>query len=77
MASNIENRIVKLEAKRGAKRTFVVRVSDPMTKAELAQLAAAKAEGRKVAIVPHKATCSSEEWAAKAKAVAEAKRVLQ
>jgi hypothetical protein len=75
MASNyLENRIVKLELVRRPNRTYVVRVSDTMTKAELAQLAAARAEGRNVAIMPHKATCSSEEWAAQAKAAAAARR---
>ena len=73
-ASNLENRVVKLEQFRGPKRTYVVRVSDPMTKEGLAGLAAARAQGREVAIMPHKWTGSSEEWAAQARAAAAARR---
>ena len=65
MASNIENRIIKLESRRGAKRrTYVVHVSDHMTKKELAELAAARAEGRPVAIMPH-ACADWAEWVAR------------
>ena len=77
MASNIENRVTKLERVRGAERTFVIRVSDPMTKLELALLAAAKADGRPVALVPHVWTGSSEDWAVHAGAAAAARRVPQ
>jgi hypothetical protein len=64
MASNLENRIVKLELVSGPKRSYVVRVSNPKTKAELAELAAAAAEGRKVILAPHP-VASLAEWVAK------------
>ena len=74
MAGRLENRIVKLEKVRGPKPSYVIRVSDPMTKLELALLAAARADGRPVALVPHKWTGNSEDWAAQAGAAAEARR---
>jgi hypothetical protein len=64
MASNLENRIVKLELVRGPKRSYVVRVSNPKTKAERAELAAAAAEGRNVAVMPHPVATSAE-WIAR------------
>ena len=64
MASHLENRIAKLELVRGPKRTYVIRVSNPKTKAELAELAAAEAEGRKVILAPHP-VASLAEWVAK------------
>jgi len=42
----------------------VIRVSNPKTKAELAELTAATAEGRKVAVMPHQVATSAE-WIAK------------
>jgi hypothetical protein len=47
-----------------AKRSYVIRVSNPKTKAELAELTAATAEGRKVAVMPHQVATSAE-WIAK------------
>ena len=64
MTTNLNHRLVKLEARRGAKRRYVIRVSNPKTGAERAQLAAAAAEGRKVAVMPHP-EASSDEWVAK------------
>jgi hypothetical protein len=63
MASNLENRIVKLELVRGATRGYVIRLSDPPTSAELAEIAAARTEGRRHIIAPHPITTS--EWLAK------------
>jgi hypothetical protein len=61
MTTNLARRLVKLEARRGAKRSYVIHVSNPKTKAELAELAAAAAKGRKVAVMPHP-VASSAEW---------------
>jgi hypothetical protein len=60
MATNFENRIAKLEAHRGAKRSFVIRVSDPKTRAELAELAAAATENRNICVMPFKCATSAE-----------------
>jgi hypothetical protein len=61
----------KLRLPRGAFRTLQAcqlvhrgGVSNPKTKAELAELTAATAEGRKVAVMPHQVATSAE-WIAK------------
>jgi hypothetical protein len=64
MASNLENRIAKLERVRGPKRSYVVHVSNPKTKAELAELASATEEGRRVIVAPWPVATVAE-WVAK------------
>jgi hypothetical protein len=60
----LETRIAKLERVRGPTASYVVSVSDPPTSDELAELARARAEGRCVAILPHKCA-TAEEWLSK------------
>jgi hypothetical protein len=61
---SLETRIAKLERFRQPTASYVVSVSDPPTSDEQAELAQAKAEGRFVAILPHKCA-NAEEWLAK------------
>jgi hypothetical protein len=61
MSRTLEGRIVKLEQYRAPRKSYVIFVSDPPTAAEQAELDEAAAEGRKVAVIPHK--CETvEEW---------------
>jgi hypothetical protein len=59
---SLETRIAKLEIVRCG--PYVVRVSDPRSPSERAELELARAEGRQIAIMPH--PCPSiDDWAAK------------
>jgi hypothetical protein len=61
MNQNLETRIAKLERWRVPRPPYVIQVSDPMTPADRAAIAAV---GRPVVVVPHK--CETvEEWAAR------------
>jgi hypothetical protein len=64
MNQNLETRIAKLERWRVPRPPYVIQVSDPMTPADRAAIAAVAAVGRPVVVVPHK--CETvEEWAAR------------
>jgi hypothetical protein len=62
MSRALEARIAKLEIVRCE--PYVVRVSDPRSPSERAELELARSEGRQIAIMPH--PCRSiDDWAAK------------
>ena len=61
MSQNLHTRAAKLEQRRGPRRQYVVRVSDPKTPGDYTAIATA---GRPVAVLPHK--CGSiDEWRAR------------
>jgi hypothetical protein len=61
MSQNLHTRVARLEQRRAPRRQYVVRVSDPKTPGDYTAIAA---DGRPVAVLPHK--CGSvEEWAAR------------
>jgi hypothetical protein len=62
MSRALETRIAKLEIVRCG--PYVVRVSDPRSPSECAELELARTEGRRIAALPH--LCRSiDDWAAK------------
>lgn len=62
--SGLEKRIARLEHYRRPKSGYVVRLSRPPTPDEQAQLARAKAEGRRHAIMPHRCATTAD-WLAR------------
>ena len=64
MTRNLQTRVSKLEEFRKPRAGYVVRVSDPLTAAENAEIKAACREGRRVAVLPQ--WCASiDEWASR------------
>jgi hypothetical protein len=64
MSRALETRLTKLEIVRCGSVPYVVRVSDPQSPSERADLELARSEGRQIAIMPH--PCPSiDDWAAK------------
>jgi hypothetical protein len=64
MTRGLESRISRLEQYRKPQRSYVIHCSDPPTADELSEISRAKAEGRRVALVPR--VCATvEEWLAK------------
>ena len=63
MTRNLQTRVSKLEEFRKPRAGYVVRVSDPPTVAENAEIKAACREGRRVVVLPH-GSASIEEWIA-------------
>ena len=59
----LESRIEKLEQHRKPKSSYVLRVSRPPKSDELAQIARARAEGRRHAIMPY-CCATAAEWLA-------------
>jgi hypothetical protein len=60
---NFETRVAKLEEFWKPRAGYVVRVSNPPTEAETAEIKAACRDGRRIAILPH-GSASIEEWIA-------------
>jgi hypothetical protein len=61
---SLETRLAKLEIVRCGAAPYVVRVSDPLSPSECAELELARREGRQIAALPH--LCRSvDDWAAK------------
>jgi hypothetical protein len=58
---NLETRVAKLEEFRKPRAGYVVRVSNPPTVAENAEIKAACRDGRRIAVLPH-ACASIGEW---------------
>jgi hypothetical protein len=64
MIRGLESRISRLEQYRKPHRSYVIHGSDPPTADELSEISRAKAEGRRVAVLPR--VCATvEEWIAK------------
>jgi hypothetical protein len=64
MIRGLESRISRLEQYRKPQHCYVIICSDPPTIDELSEISRAKAEGRRVAIVPR--VCATvEEWTQK------------
>ena len=64
MTRGLQSRISRLEQYRKPQRSYVIHCSDPPTADELSEISRAKAEGRRVALVP-KVCAKVEEWIAK------------
>jgi hypothetical protein len=68
MSRALETRLAKLEIVRCGAAPYVVRVSDPRSPSERADLELARTEGRQIAIMPH--PCRSiDDWAAKCRTI--------
>jgi len=64
MIRGLESRISRLEQYRTPQRCYVISCSDPPIADELSEILVAKAEGRRIAIVPR--VCATvAEWIAK------------
>ena len=61
---SLKTRIARLEEHRRPKSGYVLRISQPATSDELAQIARAKAEGRRHAIMPYR-SATADEWLAR------------
>ena len=65
---SLETRIAKLEIVRCGAVPYVVRVSDPRSPSERAELELARSEERQIAALPH--LCPSiDDWAAKCRTI--------
>ena len=64
MIRGLESRILRLEQYRKPRCRYVINCNDPPTADELSEISRAKAEGRRVAMLPR--VCATvEEWIAK------------
>lgn len=61
---SLKTRIARLEDHRRPKAGYVLRLSEPATTEELSQVLCARAEGRRIAIMPHRCA-TADEWLAK------------
>ena len=61
MIRGLESRISSLEQSRKRRAYYVIHCSDPPTADELSEISRAKAEGRRVAVLPRVCT-TVEEW---------------
>ena len=61
MIRSLERRISRLEQHRKPHHNYVIHCSNPPTADELSEISRAKAEGRRVALVP-KVCATVEEW---------------
>jgi hypothetical protein len=60
---NLETRVAKLEEFRKPRTGYVVRVSNPPTEAENAEIKEVCRDGRRIAVLPHECR-SVDEWIA-------------
>ena len=55
MIRSLDIRVAKLEQYQSPRKSYVMRVGEPPTEAELAQIEEAAREGRRIAVLPHPA----------------------